>query len=123
MKENKKEYVYIQSTINIVVTAGLQYEDNTVDNPGIQNRLKVSPVWPKLKYLIEEGRHIYPSVIAEWNTVKALCNDGILTIGEYVDDPNSEDIKAKTADLEYELKEANKKVKTIKDINLDEVAK
>ena len=121
MKE-KKEYVYIQSTTSIVVTAGLQCKDETVDNPGIQNRLKVSPVWPKLKFMIKAGRHIYPALIIEWPTVKALCRDGILTIGEYTDEPNDSEFKAKVDDLKYEV-EVAKKQKIIKDINLDEVAK
>ena len=80
-----KEYVYIQSTMDITVTAGLQNEDVTNPDAHIPDRLKVNPVWPKMRIMIEQGRHIYPKLIAEWDTVKSLVKAGILTIGEDAD--------------------------------------
>lgn len=113
----EKDYVYIQSTMSIVVTAGLQNENVTNPDAHIPDRLKVNPVWPKLRMMIKAGRHIYPKLIAEWNSVKALVNDGILTIGEEVDSPNDVKIEEKNADLKAELA----KTKKVKDITLDNI--
>lgn len=117
-----KEYVYIQSTMDITVTAGLQNEDVTNPDAHIPDRLKVNPVWPKMRIMIEQGRHIYPKLIAEWDTVKSLVKAGILTIGEDADKPEAESMAAKKDDLKEELRrfEASKKAK---DIKLEEAAK
>lgn len=80
-----KPYIRIQSSRTITVTAGLQNNDLTNADAHIPDRLKVSACWPKATVQILEGAHVYPSVIAQWNTVKALANDGILTIGEELD--------------------------------------
>lgn len=117
-----KDYVYIQSEISIVVTAGLQNENVTNPDAHIPDRLKVNPVWPKLRIMVKAGRHIYPSLIAEWPTVKALVKDGVLTIGEETDSPNDAKIEEKAADLKAELEKQEKKAKKIKDIKLDEIA-
>ena len=118
-----KDYVYIQSTIDIVVTAGLQNEDVTNPDAHIPDRLKVNPIWPKLRILIEAGRHIYPSCIAKWETVKSLVKDGILTIGEEVDSVDDPKVIEKAEDLKEELNIAKKKMKVVDDIKLDDVAK
>lgn len=118
-----KEYVYIHSTESIVVTAGLQYEDHTKQDSDIANRMKIAPVWPKLKMLIKKGKFIYPSIITEWNTVKVLVKEGILTIGEELDNPNDNTIEEKNSDLKAELAALNKKPsKKHKDVSLDDVA-
>ena len=119
MSKTEKDYIYIQSNISIVVTAGLQNENVTNPDAHVPDRLKVNPVWPKLRMMIKAGRHIYPKLIIEWNSVKALVKDGVLTIGEEVDSPNDTKVEEKNADLKNELA----KVKKIKDINLDDVAK
>ena len=113
-----KDYVYIQSNTSIVVTAGLQNDNVTNPDAHIPDRLKVNPVWPKLRVMIKSGRHIYPSLIIEWNTVKSLVKDGIITIGEEVDNPNDVKIEEKAKDLKDELK----KIKKVKDIKLEDVA-
>lgn len=111
-----KDYVYIQSTTTITVTAGLQNENVTNKDAHVPDRLKVNPLWPKMSIMIKEGRHIYPSLIVEWPTVKALVKDNILTIGEYVNDTDDTKMKAKTEDIKTEMKK-------IKDITLEEAAK
>ena len=119
MSKTEKDYVYIQSNISIVVTAGLQNDDVTNPDAHVPDRLKINPIWPKLRMMIKAGRHIYPKLITEWNSVKALVKDGVLTIGEEVESPNDTKVEEKNADLKNELA----KVKKIKDINLDDVAK
>lgn len=116
-----KDYVYIQSTISIMVTAGLQYDDVTNPDAHIPDRLKVNPVWPKLRIMIKAGRHVYPKLVTEWPTVKALVKDGILTIGEEVDSPDNAKMEEKAADLKTELANT-KKAKQVKDIKLDDIA-
>lgn len=113
-----KEYVYIQSQISIMVTAGLQNENVTNPDAHVPDRLKVNPTWPKLRCMIKAGRHIYPSLITEWNSVKALVADNILTIGEEVDSPNDSKIEEKATDLKAELAKT-KKSKKVADITLD----
>lgn len=104
---NTKEFVQIQSTINISVTAGLQNQDVTNKDAHVPDRLKVQPLWPKATVDIHEGPGIYPAYIVEWATVKALAKDKILTIGQFVDNAS----------------EAEKQVKETLDTNMDEIAK
>lgn len=111
----EKEYVYIQSTISIVVTAGLQYDDVTNPDAHVADRLRINPNWPKMSIMIKKGRHIYPKLIKDWATVKALVKDNILTIGEEVDNPNDTKIVEKANDIKAEMKK-------IKDITLDKLA-
>ena len=115
-----KDYVYIQSNTSIVVTAGLQNENVTNPDAHVPDRLKVNPTWQKLKIMIKAGRHIYPSLITEWHSVKALVKDGVLTIGEEVDSTD-ESLKTTKEDLTAELKKTNK-IKKVKDINLEDIS-
>lgn len=85
MANTKKAYVKIQSSITITVTMGLNNKDVTNPDAHVADRLKVSALWPKCTVQILAGAHWYPAEIAEWNTVKALEKDKILTIGEYSD--------------------------------------
>lgn len=131
-----KAYVRIQSKVNIGVTCGLQYKNVTNPDAHIPDRLKINPSWSKLTIDILEGSHYYPSEIVEWNTVKRLQQDKILTIGEFTDEPEfdlerakqlKEELnrKAKSANIDLEPKETKKrKVKTdkVEDINLDSLA-
>lgn len=116
-----KEYVRIQSSISIVVTAGLQNEDVTNPDAHVPDRLKINPIWPKLKIMLKAGSHVYPSFITEWETVKSLQKDGIITIGEELDNANEEETKAAIA-LKEEVEIASKKLKKVKDIKLEEVS-
>ena len=116
-----KEYVYIQSKKSIVVTAGLQNENVTNPDAHIPDRLKINPVWPKLRIMIKAGRHIYPSLITQWNSVKALVKDSIITIGEEVDNPNDEKMEERAKDLKAELDKVNKRTRRTKEVKLEEV--
>lgn len=82
----QKQYVKIQSSVNIKVTCGLECKDMTNHDSDIPNRLKVSAEWPKCAVLVKAGAHWYPATIVDWPTVRALADKGILTIGEYADD-------------------------------------
>lgn len=105
--------VKIHSTMTINVTAGLQNKDVTNPDAHVADRLKVSAEWPRHTVLIREGQHLYPAEIKNWNTVKALANDKILTIGEEVEVDESklteEESKhvehAKAAQTEFRLGE------------------
>lgn len=116
-----KEYVYIQSKKSIVVTAGLQNENVTNPDAHIPDRLKVNPVWPKLRIMIKAGRHIYPKLVTEWATVKALVKDGIITIGEETDNPNDEKMEEKAKDLKAELDKVNKRTRRTREVKLEDV--
>lgn len=106
-----KKYVKIQSSVTINVTPGLQYEDNTDVKEPIRDKLKVNASWPKATVLIKQGQFWYPSEISEWNTVKSLQKDKILTIGEFTDDVDEEDVKLAKENLANELKEMESKKK------------
>ena len=124
-----KKYVRIHSNTNIRVTPGLQYEDVTKRDSDLQDRLKVNPLWPTAIVYIYKGSYLYPSEIAEWETVKALAKDKILTIGEFTDTEEG-DVEAKKENLELNLKKiksketsATKKETTKKEVSLDELVK
>lgn len=102
----KGKYVRIQSSINIKVTAGLQHADYTQPDAHIPDRLKVGSLWPKLTCMITEGVGVYPSEILEWNTVKSLEKEKLITIGETFDDTEDEQVVNKKEELELNLKEA-----------------
>ena len=116
-----KDYVYIQSTTSIVVSAGLQAEDVTNPDAHVGDRLRVNPYWPKMTILIKQGRHVYPSFIKNWESVKDLVKDNILTIGEEVDDIQDDEMKKAAKDVKNEIESFNKK--KVKDISLDKLAK
>lgn len=93
MKESKEKqsYVRVQSSMTIRVTSGLQYQDFTKKDSDIPNRMKVAPRWQDCMCLIKQGQHVYPAEIVEWNSVKALQQNGILTIGEFIDSTDEEE--------------------------------
>ena len=116
MANAKKDFVRIQSSKNIRVTMGLNCQDVTNPDAHIPDRLKINPLWPKSAILVKEGSHWYPSEITEWNTVKALVEEGTFTIGEY-SDTASDDVKEEKIELNKKLEEVKKKSKTsLKDI-------
>lgn len=106
-----KEFVIIQSSKNINVTAGLQHEDVTNPDAHIPDRLKVNPLWPKLTCFIKQGVGTYPSYITEWLTVKALVKDKVLTIGEYMDSADEQVAETK-AKLDNSVAEVETKTKS-----------
>lgn len=117
----QKPYVRIHSQTTIQVTCGLQNKDVTNPDAHVPDRLKVSPLWSKATIVIHQGQHDYPAEIVEWPTVKALEKDGILTIGQFVDEADDK-TKEQTEDLKRIMSEQglNNKVEGIKDINVPE---
>lgn len=121
------EFIRIQSTKTITVTPGLQYEDYTNYDSDIPNRLKVSASWPKASIQIREGVDLYPAVIREWDSVKALVNAGIFTIAESIEEPSEKKVEESNklnAALE-KIEEASKKApsnKKKKKTTLEEAA-
>ena len=119
-----KPYVRIQSEKTIQVTCGLQNQDVTNPDAHVADRLKISPMWPQCTVLIHQGAHVYPSEIAEWPTVKALANDKILTIGEYLDSAD-EKTEAKKTELTQNIDNMNAMLgikENKKDIKLSDIA-
>lgn len=99
----QKQFVRIQSSVTINVTAGLHNQDVTNKDAHIPDRLKVNPLWPKMTCLIKAGVGIYPAMICDWPAVKALAKDNILTIGEYLDSAD-EETTTKQKQLENTMK-------------------
>lgn len=116
-----KKFVRIQSTMNITVTPGLQHQNVTNEDAHIPDRLKVAAEWPKAMVDIKVGVGLYPAYIAEWNTVKCLVKDKILTIGEFVDDADDES-KAKKEKIDRALEDIEAKTKKVKSFNLNDIA-
>lgn len=85
--------IRIQSTVDITVTGGLNFKDVTNPDAHVPDRLKVSAEWPKCTVQIKKGVGNYPAEIKEWNTVKALVNDNILTLGEITEPTTDDEIK------------------------------
>lgn len=81
-----KKFIRIQSTKNIEVTEGLTCIDMTNLDARVADRLRVASAWVKSRILIRQGVGFYPAIIQEWNTVKALVNDGTLTLGFETDE-------------------------------------
>lgn len=113
----KKAYVRIQSQININVTSGLEYRDVTNPDAHVGDRLKINSLWSKRIIPIKEGSHFYPSEITEWNTVKSLQKDKVITIGEYTDEPDFEKEEAKA--LKDKLNKGNQKIEV--ELNKDKI--
>ena len=117
------KFVRIQSTIDICVTAGLQGRDLTRKDSDIPDRLKVSPDWPKMTMFIHKGAGNYPAEIAEWNTVKALVKDKVLTVGEVVDENEASEEEVKSAaTLKRNIENAKSEVKKKKKASLEEIS-
>lgn len=104
MAKTIKDFVRIQSSINIRVTMGLNNQDVTNPDAHVPDRLKINPLWPKLAILIKAGSHWYPSEIVNWATVKALATEGTITIGEY-SDTATEDVVKEKGELKEKIKE------------------
>lgn len=120
---SQKPYVRIHSSVTINVTPGLQNQDVTNKDAHVPDRLKVSPLWPKLTVLIQAGEGVYPSEIAEWPTVKALEHDKLLTIGQYMDKADNEAEKKKVELTQSIANIESRTQTTVKDINLADLAK
>lgn len=124
-----KKFVRIHSNMNIMVNAGLLFKDLTDEKANVTDKLKVGADWPKTRVLIKVGSHLYPSEIAEWDSVKSLVKDKVLTIGEYLDEPedSNDDVAAQKEKLTIALDEIEKtkkpKSRRVKDFSLEEATK
>ena len=100
------KFVQIQSSVTIRVTTGLQNKDVTNPDAHVPDRLKVNPEWPKHQVLIRKGAYRYPAEIVEWESVKALANDKILTVGsiEEVDESKLDELEQKDLNTVSEAK-------------------
>ena len=78
------QYVQISSTINITVTNGLTAVDKTDKANVSENKFNVQETWSKNSVSIKKGVGNYPKVICDWETVKVLQANKILTIGQDV---------------------------------------
>lgn len=106
-----KNYVRIQSEIDITVTAGLMNEDLSNPNSHVGDRLKINSLWPKLTIDIKKGTHWYPSEISTWSTVQNLHKEKKLTVAEFSDTCTDEPEVEKTkAELKMSITEVEKKL-------------
>ena len=117
---NRGAYVRIQSSVTITVFPSLINQDVTNPDAHVPDRLKVNPMWPRLGVEIKQGMGWYPSEIAEWDAVKCLANDKLLTIGEFSDTCDDEKVAKVKAELTKEVQNVEKR--TGKTVSLDEIA-
>lgn len=81
-----KQFVRIQSDIDVRVSAGLQGIDHTNKDAHVPDRFRVASAWVGSTIQIVKGPAYYPAEIVNWGSVEALVRDGHLTIGEIVED-------------------------------------
>lgn len=117
----QKQFVRIQSEETINVTMGLAFNDVTNPDAHIPDRLKVQPSWASTTVLIRKGTGFYPAYVAEWDTVKRLANDKVLTIGEFTDYASEEEKEVKTK-LDLNIAEVKSRMKQAKGLNLSALA-
>lgn len=109
-----KDYIRIQSSINIRVAGSLAGLDLTNPKELVPNKLRAVPLWTKEIVHIKKGVNIYPAVIKNWPVIQALVKDRLLTISE-VDDKDLEDIDNVT--------KVNETAKKLKDAENERLAK
>lgn len=119
----EKKYVKIQSNETIKVTSGLQFSDYTDVGQPTPNRKNVKPRWTKGSCLIKVGQHWYPGEVAKWDSVKVLEKKGILTIGQFADTCDDEEVIKQTKTLEKNIKQIKEQsTKEVKLKRLDQIA-
>lgn len=107
IKENErrekfmKQFVKINSTMNIEVYPDLHVIDATNEKAPMADRLNVKPNWV-FPVLIMTGIHFYPSEVKNWKAVKSLEKRSILSISEEVDEV-PEDEKARCMELKKKM--------------------
>lgn len=108
-----KQFVRIQSTTNVYVNPGISYKDVTNPDAHVPDRLKVNPTWVKARVLIKAGVGYYPAEIINWNNVKALINNQVLTIGgTFTEDQINGDDKNTALAAQKNLDAALKEIET-----------
>jgi hypothetical protein len=86
-----RRFIRIAATKSIRVTEGLQAIDMTNRDAHIGDRFRVASAWVDTMILIKTGSNLYPVMIKNWDSVKALTKEGILTLGEETDECNDPD--------------------------------
>lgn len=107
--------IRIQSSKTITVTSGLQCKDVTNADAHVPDRLKVSAEWPKYSIQILQGVGEYPAEIAEWPTVKALVDAGVMTISNITEGKAKEEDVEKVKAAKVETKK-EKQAKTLDEL-------
>lgn len=79
------KFIKISSTTQITVNAGVMFINTTNKDSQAVDRLNVRQIWDRLQVDIKQGIHWYPSMIKEWDTVKALAKQDILGLAEEAD--------------------------------------
>lgn len=98
-----KDFVRIQATRSVEVYPGMQYVNMTNPDAHVGDRLRVAATWVNSRVMLKQGAFDYPAEIQDWETVRALARDKVITIGEELDD--TDDATA----LELKLRLANAK--------------
>lgn len=113
--------VTIQSNITITVTSSLKdgYKDLTPEgagekNQGLRDVLKVQPAFRHVQ--IKKGQFDYPEEVAEWPTVKALQNDGLLSVVAKKNIDTEKEEAEKKAEEKKKKLDAIPQVKTLGDL-------
>lgn len=103
-----KNYIRIQSKIDVAVTAGLQSINMSNKDAHVADRLNVKSAWVGTRVLIHKGVGIYPNELKTWDSVKSLVRNGILTLGE-----EYETVPTDIVDCVTTLKEPEEAKKTL----------
>jgi len=98
------KYVFIHSTRTVNVTTGLQFQNKTNPNLNVKDNFKIKPVWPTMIVQLLEGRHLYPSIVADFNSVKSLKEAGIVSIAEGTDEIPADENLSRIKDIEKKLR-------------------
>ena len=77
-----KNYIRIQSKIDVAVSAGLQSINMSNKDAHVPDRLNVKAAWVGTRTLVHKGVGVYPIELKNWDAVKSLVKNGILTLGD-----------------------------------------
>lgn len=115
--------IIVISTTNITLFKGLSQTDLSGKNPADHNRLNIKPDWSyglepdgtikRFNFIM--GENTCPDYIMEWDSFKALVNNGTLSIKGSLDRKPSAEMKSLkdvNASLEKRIKELEAKLKT-----------
>jgi len=103
-----KNYIRIQSKIDVAVTAGLQSINMSNKDAHVADRLNVKSAWVGTRVLVHKGIGVYPNELKNWDSVKSLVKNGILTLGEEYEEVPTDLVDCMTTKKESE--EAKKRL-------------
>lgn len=111
-----KKFVQIASSVNINVAPDLRCIDATNPTAPMADKLSVKSAWSRFIVPVKMGMAWYPAQLKNWDSVKALANDGIFTIGAESDTcPNQEEVEALCKKLDNAQARFDSDVKSIED--------